>query len=82
MVNSYHAYSYRGGKLQLSLFTHCPLVSHCQQSPENSLYTLFCPLILDHGVLKISASGPKVLMSNFLFDTSFHHSIQSVIIRS
>ena len=42
---------------------------------KNSLYTLFCPLILDHGVLlKISASGPKVLISNFLFDASFHHS--------
>ena len=50
---------------------------------KNSLYTLFCSLILDHGVLlKISASGPKVLISNFLFDTSLHHSFQSVIIRS
>ena len=72
--------SYR--KLQLSPFEHCPLAFHCQQSP-GLLFTLFCPLILDHGVLlKISASGPKVLISNFLFDTSFHHSFQSVIIRS
>ena len=50
---------------------------------KNSLYTLFCPLILDHGVLlKISASGPEVLISNFLFDTSLHHGFWSVIIRS
>ena len=50
---------------------------------KNSLYTLFCPLILDHGVLlKISASGSKILISNFLFDTYLHHSFQSVIIRS
>ena len=50
---------------------------------KNSLYTLFCSLILNHGVLlKISASGPKVLISNFLFDTSLHHCLQSVIIGS
>ena len=50
---------------------------------KNSKYTLFCPLILDHGVLlKISASGPKILISNFLLDTSLHHSFQSVIIKS
>ena len=47
---------------------------------KNSSYTLFCPLILDHGVLrKIPTSGPKILVSNFLFDTSFHHGFQSVI---
>ena len=50
---------------------------------KNSLYTLFCSLILDHGVLlKISTSGPKILISNFLLDTSLHHSFQSVIIKS
>ena len=50
---------------------------------KNSLHTLFCPLILDHGVLlKISISGSKIPISNFLLDTSFHHSFQSVIIRS
>ena len=39
---------------------------------KNSLCTLFWPMILDHGVLlKISASGLKVLISNFLLDTSF-----------
>ena len=54
-----------------------------QTISKNSLYTLFCSLILDHGVLlKISASGPKILISNFLFDTSLHHGFQSVIIRS
>ena len=50
---------------------------------KNSLYTLFCSLILDHGVLlKISISAPQILISNFLLDTSFHHCLQSVIIRS
>ena len=50
---------------------------------KNSLYTLFCSLILDHGVLlKISNSLPKILISNLLLDTSLHHSFQSVIIRS
>ena len=50
---------------------------------KNSLYTLFCTLILDHGVLLIiSISGAKIIISNFLLDTSFHHSFQSVIIRS
>ena len=50
---------------------------------KNSLKTLSSSLILDHGVLlKISISVPKILISNFLLDTSFHHSFQSVIIRS
>ena len=50
---------------------------------KNSLDTLFCSLILDHGVLlKISNSVPKILISNLLLDTSLHHSFQSVIIRS
>ena len=49
---------------------------------KNSLYTLFSSLILDHGVLlKISTSDPKILISNVLLDTSFHHSFQSVIVR-
>ena len=49
---------------------------------KNSLCTLFCSLILDHGVLlKISVSGAKILISNFLLGTSFHHSFQSLIIR-
>ena len=48
---------------------------------KNSLYTLFCPLILDHDVLlKISTSAPKII-SNLLLDTSFHRSFQSVTIR-
>ena len=50
---------------------------------KNSLYTLFCHLILDHGVsFIISISGAKILISYFLLDTSFHHCFQSVIIRS
>ena len=50
---------------------------------KNSLHTLFCPLILDHGVsLIIPTSGAKILISYVLLDTSLHHSLQSVIIRS
>ena len=75
MVNFSHAYPYRGGKLQLFPFHTLPVGFPLPTISKNSLYTLFCPLILDHGVLlEISASGPKVLISNFLFDTSFHHS--------
>ena len=41
---------------------------------KNSLYTLFCSLILDLGVLlKISISVPKIIISNILLDTSLHH---------
>ena len=48
-----------------------------------SLFTLFPPLILDHGAcFKISISGFKVPHSQILFDTSFYHCLQSVIIRS
>ena len=50
---------------------------------KSSLFTLFCPLILDHGVcLIISVSGFKMHNSYILLDTSFHHCLQSVIIRS
>ena len=50
---------------------------------KNSLYTLFCSLILDHGVLLIiSISGAKIIISYVLLDTSLHHSFQSVTIRS
>ena len=61
----------------LPVFFTLPTIS------KNSLYTLFCSLILDHGVLLIiSISDPKILISNILLDTSFHHRFQSVIIRS
>ena len=83
MVNFSHAYSNLGGNCNCFPFTHCPSVFPLPTISKNSLYTLFCSLILDHGVLlKISASGYKVLISNFLLDTSLHHSFQSVIIRS
>ena len=50
---------------------------------KNSLYTLFCPRILDHGVsFIISITGAKIFISFFLLDTSFHHRFESVIIRS
>ena len=71
-------------KLQLSPLEHCPLASHCQQSPIILCPRFFDPLILDHGgvFLKISISAPKILISSVLLDTSFYHSLQSVIIRS
>ena len=47
------------------------------------LFTLFCSMILDHGVsFIISVSGFKILHSQILLDTSFRHRLQSVIIRS
>ena len=82
MVNFFHAYSYRGGNY------NCLLSHTARWFPiDNNLHeffdTLFCSLILDHGVLlKISISVPKILISKILLDTSFHHSFQSVIIRS
>ena len=48
-----------------------------------SLFTLFYTLILDHGVsFIISVPGLKILNSQILLDISFHHCLQSVIIRS
>ena len=50
---------------------------------KNSLSTLFCPWVLDHGAcFKISISDPIILISYILLDTSFYHCLQSVIIRS
>ena len=46
---------------------------------RTSLFTLFCPLILDHGAcLKTSISGFKVHHSQTMLDTSFYHRLQSV----
>ena len=71
------------GKLQLSPLEHCPLAFQLPTISRTSLFPLFRPLILDHGAcFKISISGTKILISNFLFDTSFHHRLQSVIVRS
>ena len=82
MVNFSHAYSYRGGNCNCFL-SHIarwfPIANNLQEFFVHAV--LF--LILDHGVLlKISISVPKILISNFLLDTSLHHSFQSVIIRS
>ena len=83
MVNFSHAYPYRGGNCNCFL-SHIarwfPIANNLQ---EFFVHAVLSPDFLDHGVfLKISASGPKVLVSNFLFDTSFPHSFQSVLIRS
>ena len=68
-------------KQQLFPFTHCPLVSHCQQSPRILCRRLSCLLTLDHDVsIEISSSDPKILISySCLLETSFLHSFQSVI---
>ena len=50
---------------------------------KNSLSTLSCPLILDHGVsFIIVVFNPKIPVPWILVDTSFHHGLQSLIIRS
>ena len=50
---------------------------------QTSLFTLFCPVTLDHGAcFKISIYGFKIPHSQILHDTSFYHRFQSVIIRS
>ena len=50
---------------------------------QTSLFTLFHPLILDHGVsFTISVSGLQIPVLLILLDTSFYHRLQSVIIRS
>ena len=50
---------------------------------QTSLFTLCCPLILDHSAcFIISVSGLKILHSQILLDTSFYHCLQSVMIRS
>ena len=79
--NSSHAYPYRGGNCNC-LLSHIarwlPIANNFQEC-----YTLFRSLILDHGVLlKISIPDPIIVISSFLFDTSFHHGFQLVIIRS
>ena len=66
-------------KLQLSPLEHCPLASHCQQSPRILCPRCFVPWILDHGVsFIISVPGAKIPISCFLLDISFYHCLQSV----
>ena len=48
---------------------HCPLDSHCQQSPRILCTRRFCSLILDRNpCLIMSVSGIKILVSNILHD--------------
>ena len=70
-------------KLQLSPFTHCPLDSHCQQSPRILCTRCFVPWFLTTAFFsKFPIFASKILISNFLLNTSLHHSFQSAIIRS
>ena len=70
-------------KLQLSPSRKLPVQLPLPTISKNSFYPLFCSLILNHGVsLTISISGFKILISCFLFDTSFNHRFHFVIIRS
>ena len=50
-------------KLQLSPLIHCPVGLPLLTISKNSLYTLFCSLILDHGVLLIIS----IWRQNFYF---------------
>ena len=64
MVSFFHAYWYRSGNCNCPPFTTLPVGFPLPTISKNSLYTLFCALILDHGVLlKISNSVPKILIS-------------------
>ena len=45
-VSFFHAYRYRDGNCNCLLFTHCPLVSHCQQSPRILCTRCFVPWFL------------------------------------
>ena len=67
-------------KLQLSHSTHCPLVSHCYQSPRILCTRCFVPWFLTTAFFsKFPFLIPKILISNVLLDTSVHHSFWSVI---
>ena len=78
MVNFSHACSYRCGNYNFSFHT-LPVGFPLPTISKNSLYTLFCPLILDHGVLlKISASGPKVHISMEEIQYAWHVIFQTL----
>ena len=69
-------------KLQLSPSEHCPLAFLRPTISWSFLFSLLCPLILNHDVGLISSiSGFKILNSYILLDTSFHHRLQSLIIK-
>ena len=71
-VSFSHVYWYRDGNCNCLLQNTARWDSHCQPISKNSLSTLFCPLILDHGVSSInSVSGAKILNSYILLDASF-----------
>ena len=77
-VSIFHACSYRVGKLQLFPFTHCPLLSHCQQSPGILCTRCFVPWFLTTG----SFQNFHFWHQNYCFEwTSCHQSFQSVTIR-
>ena len=78
----FHAYSYRGGNCNCLLSNTARLFPIVNNLQECFLHAVLF-LIIDHGVLlQISIAAPKILISNFLLDTSFHQSFQSVIVRS
>ena len=82
MVYLFHAYSYRGGNCNC-LLSHTaswfPIARNLQE------FFVHAVLVPDSGPPRssqMSISAPKILISNFLFDTSLHRSFQPVIIRS
>ena len=83
LVSFLHVYWYRGGNC------NCLLSYTARWTPiANNLQEFFVHAVLIPGFLTtaflliISISDSKILISNFLLDTSFHHCFQSVIIRS
>ena len=82
MVNFSHASSYRGGNY------NCLLSHIARWFPiANNLQEFFVHAVLFPNYWPRRSSQNfhfwlKVLISNFFFDTSLHHSFQSVIIRS
>ena len=73
-VSFFHACWYRGGNCNCLLWNTAPVELPLPTISKNSLYTLFCSLILDHGVsFIISISGANILISYVLLYTSFHH---------
>ena len=68
-------------KLQLSPFTHCPLVSIANNLQEFFVHAVLFPDKWKKAFFsKFPFLFPKFLLWNFLLDTSLHHSFQSVII--
>ena len=77
MESFFHDYWHRDGKLQVSPLEHCPLVSHCQQSPRILCTRCFVPWFLTTAFFsKFPFLAPKFLFriscSILLFTIAFN----------